>query len=407
MNTGRPAILFLVHRIPYPPNKGDKIRSFNILKMLSKHYRVFLATFVDEPEDKIHINELSNWCEGVIALNQNKTIAKLKGLSGFLTNQAISIPYYSNRKLKKWIKNTIEVESIERCLVFSGVMAQFLNENTSLLRSTVIDFVDVDSDKWHQYAENKSGVKRWFYLRESRLLSKFEHEYSLKSAFSTFVSEDEANVFINSALSPPKQKVRGIRNGVDTDFFDVKRSYSSSVEIKKNSVVFTGAMDYWANIDAVMWFSKKVWPIVLEKLPDATLYIVGSRPSTEVNNLNGKNNTIVTGRVEDVRPFIANAKLSVAPLRIARGIQNKVLEALSMSRPIILTSMAAEGISDKSVEGYWIEDDSTEMAQKVLKVLINESISEFPEHRVFVQSEFSWDSEMRKLADLIEQGVQS
>ena len=243
MNTGRPAILFLVHRIPYPPNKGDKIRSFNILKMLSKHYRVFLATFVDEPEDKIHINELSNWCEGVIALNQNKTIAKLKGLSGFLTNQAISIPYYSNRKLKKWIKNTIEVESIERCLVFSGVMAQFLNENTSLLRSTVIDFVDVDSDKWHQYAENKSGVKRWFYLRESRLLSKFEHEYSLKSAFSTFVSEDEANVFINSALSPPKQKVRGIRNGVDTDFFDVKRSYSSSVEIKKNSVVFTGAMD--------------------------------------------------------------------------------------------------------------------------------------------------------------------
>jgi sugar transferase (PEP-CTERM/EpsH1 system associated) len=407
MKSGKPAILFLVHRIPYPPNKGDKIRSFNILKMLSQHYRVYLATFVDEPEDQIYVNELSNWCEDVIALNQNKTIAKLKGLSGFLTNQAISIPYYSNRKLKKWIKNTIEAESIERCLVFSGVMAQFLNENTSLLRSTVIDFVDVDSDKWHQYAENKSGVKRWFYRRESRLLSKFEHEYSLKSAFSTFVSEDEANVFINSIFSPPKQKVKGIRNGVDTDFFDAKNSYSSSVEIKKKSVVFTGAMDYWANIDAVIWFSKKVWPVVLEKLPDATFYIVGSRPSVEVCNLTGKNNTVVTGRVEDVRPFIANANLSVAPLRIARGIQNKVLEALSMSRPIVLTSMAAEGISHESTDGYWIEDDAKEMANKVLNVLKNESISEFPEHRAFVQSEFSWDSEMRKLADLIEQGVQS
>ena len=407
MKAGKPAILFLVHRIPYPPNKGDKIRSFNILKMLSQHYRVYLATFVDEPEDQIYVNELSNWCEDVIALNQNKTIAKLKGLSGFLTNQAISIPYYSNRKLKKWIKNTIEAESIERCLVFSGVMAQFLNENTSLLRSTVIDFVDVDSDKWHQYAENKSGVKRWFYRRESRLLSKFEHEYSLKSAFSTFVSEDEANVFINSIFSPPKQKVKGIRNGVDTDFFDAKNSYSSSVEIKKKSVVFTGAMDYWANIDAVIWFSKKVWPVVLEKLPDATFYIVGSRPSVEVCNLTGKNNTVVTGRVEDVRPFIANANLSVAPLRIARGIQNKVLEALSMSRPIVLTSMAAEGISHESTDGYWIEDDAKEMANKVLNVLKNESISEFPEHRAFVQSEFSWDSEMRKLADLIEQGVQS
>ncbi len=407
MKSGKPAILFLVHRIPYPPNKGDKIRSFNILKMLSQHYRVYLATFVDEPEDQIYVNELSNWCEGAIALNQNKTIAKLKGLSGFLTNQAISIPYYSNRKLKKWIKNTIEAESIERCLVFSGVMAQFLNENTSLLRSTVIDFVDVDSDKWHQYAENKSGVKRWFYRRESRLLSKFEHEYSLKSAFSTFVSEDEANVFINSISSPPKQKVKGIRNGVDTDFFDAKNSYSSSVEIKKKSVVFTGAMDYWANIDAVIWFSKKVWPVVLEKLPDATFYIVGSRPSVEVCNLTGKNNTVVTGRVEDVRPFIANANLSVAPLRIARGIQNKVLEALSMSRPIVLTSMAAEGISHESTDGYWIEDDAKEMANKVLNVLKNESISEFPEHRAFVQSEFSWDSEMRKLADLIEQGVQS
>lgn len=405
MKQSKPALLFLVHRIPYPPNKGDKIRSFNMLKALSVDYKVHLGTFIDDPNDNQYVNKLSDWCDSVLAIEQRSLWAKIKGLVGFVTNQAISVPYYGDRGLSNWVKRKVEQENIERCLVFSGAMAQFVEPLTDLLENTVVDFVDVDSDKWSQYASNKQGIKSWFYQREARLLAKYEVSIAQRTRASCFVSDDEASMFKTMLPSKEHQKVFGIRNGVDTAYFDPDAAFTELPNVSKYSLAFTGAMDYWANVNAVLWFVDNVWPAIIKQHKEATFYVVGSKPSNEILALNGKNNIVITGRVEDVRPYIAKTTLSIAPLQIARGIQNKVLEALSMARPIVLTSMASEGINDVSHPGYWIEDDATAMANRIVQVLKEDFNNKFPTNREYVKSHFSWDTEMSKFRDLIEHGV--
>lgn len=406
MKEDKPELLFLVHRIPFPPNKGDKIRSFNMLKALSTHYNVHLATFVDDPDDEKYVEQLSNWCSSFIAKKQSKLISKLKALSGFVTNRAISLPYYSDRAVSCWIEKKIHEQHITRCLVFSGAMAQFIEPFDALLKASVIDFVDVDSDKWFQYSQNKKGIKSWFYKREARLLAKYEQSIAAQASASCFVSDDEAKVFNKHLPLSHQSKVFGIRNGVDTDYFSPSADVTEKIITNSKSIVFTGAMDYWANINAVVWFIENVWPSILLTHSDAVFYVVGAKPSSEVLQYNGLNNIVVTGRVEDVRPYIAQARLSVAPLQIARGIQNKVLEALAMARPLVLTGMAAEGINSNSQVGYWIEDKAEKMAQQISKILNNEYETSFPSNREFVQVNFSWESEMLKFKDLLEQGVQ-
>lgn len=406
MKSSKPSLLLLIHRIPYPPNKGDKIRSFNMLKALSSHYEVHLATFIDDPSDEQYKDELSNWCASFKTIKQNKSWSKIKGLLGFLTNQAITIPYYSDHNLSAWVKQKVQDENIQRCLVFSGAMAQYVEPLNDMLAKTIVDFVDVDSDKWAQYARNKTGIKSWFYNREARLLAKYECYIAEKSFASCFVSDDEALMFRSMLPNSTRSKVFGIRNGVDTEYFDEETAVNNALIINKKSIAFTGAMDYWANVNAVVWFVENVWLQIIEHHPDAVLYVVGSKPSAEILKLDGLNNVVVTGRVEDVRPYIAKTALSVAPLQIARGIQNKVLEALSMSKPIVLTSMAAEGVKSESQEGYWIEDSPDNMATRISQTLNGDFASCFPNNRQYVQEHFSWETEMSKFRDLIEQGVQ-
>lgn len=404
MNTNKPALLYLVHRIPYPPNKGDKIRSFNILKMLSQRYRVYLACFLDDPQDLAFIEDLSQWCEASIVVKQNKLLSKIKGLSGFATNMPITIPYYASAKLQKWIDLQVQGNSIEHCVVFSAAMLQFVEGHPNLLRKSVVDFVDVDSDKWRQYAQSKTGITSWFYNREAKLLSRYEKRLASATAYSTFVSDDEAALFKNSVDTATSSKVSGIRNGVDTEFFDPCATSINKLSLNANSIVFTGAMDYWANVNAVLWFVEHVWSLVLAQHPAATFYVVGSKPSAQISALDAQQNITVTGRVEDVRPYILESCVSIAPLQIARGIQNKVLEALAMAKPIVLSSMAAEGIKDSAHSGYYIHDLPQHMADEINRLLSAQSHSECSENREFVKRCFSWESEMDKFAELITQG---
>ncbi|WP_412972010.1 TIGR03087 family PEP-CTERM/XrtA system glycosyltransferase [Glaciecola sp. MF2-115] len=396
----KPALLFLVHRIPFPPNKGDKIRSYNMMKELSKDFDIHLGCFIDDHEDIGFEPELLQFCKSVKCIQQNKLLCKVKGLQGFLSNKAITLPYYSSAEMQKWTNETISQNQIQRVLVFSAAMAQFVEQHLSQLRHTVLDFVDVDSDKWRQYASEKSGIKAWFYNREARLLQDYEVQMTETFDASTFVSDDEAGMFKTMLADNLKDKVSGVRNGVDTSYFDPKSDFKKVESISENSIVFTGAMDYWANVNAVIWFTDNVWPLVLAAKPDAHFYIVGSNPTSKVQALNGKQNITVTGRVEDVRPYIEQTKLSIAPLQIARGTQNKVLEALSMAKPIVLSSMAAEGINKPSTADYQVQDDASAMA-KLITDLLEQGIVVSQQNRAFVIEHFSWESEMHKFTDLL------
>lgn len=396
--TKKEPLLFLCHRIPFPPNKGDKIRSFNILKKLNEQYDIHLGCFIDDPFDKQYVDGLKEYCASVFHLDQNKTISKIKGLSSFLTGKPITLPYYYDRRMEQWAKRTLLQENIDKVFIYSSSMAQYCEDECFQKTKRIIDFVDVDSDKWRQYAEKKSGIAKWVFQREFELLAQYEDKICAEFDHSLFVSPDEAKLFRDRQKPALQPKVHGLLNGVDVDFFDPKAQFSEEPSVpQKPFISFTGAMDYWANIDAVIWFAKEVWPLILQQQPEAVFCIVGGNPSSEVKALTQLQGIEVTGRVHDVRPFIAHAQCVVAPMQIARGIQNKVLEAMSLDKSIVVSSMAMEGINAQESDSISIADDAQLFAQQCLAFFEQGKVCNQESNRQWVLKHFTWRQTLQPL----------
>jgi sugar transferase (PEP-CTERM/EpsH1 system associated) len=400
-------LLYLAHRIPYPPNKGDKIRSYHFLKYLTSEYNIHLGTFIDDPKDWQYTDKLNELCAGTHYLELKPLQAKIKSLRGLLTGEALSLPYYKNQAMQDWVDNTIKTHAIKKVLIFSSVMAQFIvpmlqhgNEHDI---DIIVDFGDVDSDKWRQYAAKKQGIARWIYQRESRYLFEYEVKISEQAKASLFVSEQEAALF--KSLAPQSsEKIGHINNGVDFDYFSPEQVFSSPYRDDEQVIVFTGAMDYWPNVDAVTWFATDVFSQVIKNHPDAKFYIVGSKPTKEVEELARNSNIIVTGTIDDVRPYVAHAKLAVAPLRIARGIQNKVLEAMAMGKHVVATSAAMEGIPYDESLAVTVGDDVDVMVKELDELLRNNpAVITSKANRDFVKAKYSWEQNVNQLLSLIQE----
>ncbi len=403
----KPKLLYLCHRIPYPPNKGDKIRSFNILKALAVHYDIYLGCFIDDAFDYQYEAQLANWCSEYYCRPQHKFMAKLKGLSSFLSAKPITLPYYFDQKLQQWVDHTIREQKIDTVFIYSSAMAQYVDGKMYAHLHRVLDFVDIDSDKWRQYAEKKHGLMRFIYQREFRLLAQKEQYYCKTFDYSLFVSEDEAKLFRQQTPALSQAKVKALLNGVDTVFFDPAFADSRQSESAQQQelpchqpyLVFTGAMDYWANVDAVRWFVTEVWPALKQQRPELWFYIVGGNPTAEVLALAQQAGVVVTGRVHDIRPYIANAALVVAPLRIARGIQNKVLEAMAMNKAIVATGMAMEGINAPNGAYLQQSDDATQFGRFCLQ-LLEQTASGNP-NRQWVIDHFTWPATLAPLLSMV------
>ena len=393
-------LLLLVHRIPYPPNKGDKIRSYHLLKHLAGQYRVHLGTFIDDADDWRYVDTVKALCANTFFVKLHPTRARLLSLRGLLTGKALTLAYYQNPELQRWVHKTMAAHSIRRVVAFSSAMAQFADEFTDVRR--VMDFVDVDSDKWAQYAASKPWPLSWVYRRESATLLRYERSVAQRWDASVLVSNDEAALF--RRLAPDAAaRVSGISNGVDSDYFSPQHTYANPYPAGAPVLVFTGAMDYWANVDAVVWFVREVFPQVRAQMKDARFYIVGSRPSAEVQALSQCGGVTVTGSVPDVRPYLHFAAAAVAPLRIARGIQNKVLEALSMARPVLATSAAAEGLISQPQEALWVADAAQDYAQRCLALLRGEIAPQAgASGRRCVVEHYSWAGNLARFSELLE-----
>lgn len=397
-------LLYLVHRIPYPPNKGDKIRSFHLLKHLARRYRVHVGAFVDDPEDWVHADALEALAGGEIQLLPlSSGLATLRSVAGFLTGEPLSLPYYRHAGMQRWVDRVLATRKIRHALVYSSSMAQYLDRHAELRR--VIDFVDIDSDKWRQYANRKPWPMRWVFRREAERLSAYEQSVCRGYDAALFVSEAEADLF-KRLMPSGAHKVVGISNGVDTEYFSPAHALTNPFAAGERALVFTGAMDYWANVDAVSWFAKEVFGAVREQVPATRFYIVGARPSAEVRALAAIPGVTVTGTVPDVRPYLAHADLVVAPLRIARGIQNKVLEAMAMAKPAIVSPEALEGISARVGEEVLLAHDRAEFRDHCLALLCGRSTVSGAAARERVVEDYSWDHHLAALDRLLEPGHQ-
>jgi len=366
-------LLFLAHRLPYPPNKGDKIRSWHMLQYLSRHFHVHLGCFIDCEHDWPYTREVAALCASSRFIELQPARARWRAARAVLAQQAMSVHYYRDARLQAWVDSVLDGGRVRHGLAFSGAMAQYLDTSAASALTRVIDFVDVDSDKWQQYADSKTWPLSLLYRREAQLLLHYERHIAQQFTASCVVSPAEA-VLLRQRAPMARRKTHHVSNGVDASYFAPQLPADSTSPYAPYApgaqvLVFTGAMDYWPNIDAVQWLVARVWPALRRQFPALQFFIVGSRPTAAVRQLGRVDGVHVTGAVDDIRPYLAGAALAVAPLRMARGIQNKVLEAMAMGKIMLASPQALEGIAARPGHELLLAHDEAEFIHQAARVL--------------------------------------
>lgn len=383
-------LLYLVHRMPYPPNKGDKVRSYHLLRHLQRTHRVLLGTFIDDPQDEAHLPALRAICPDLHVARLQPRHAKLRSLSGLLTGQALTLGYYRDAGLARWVRETVAAQAVDATVVFSSAMAQYAPATLPML----VDFVDLDSAKWTQYAAARPWPLSWLYRREGQRLLGFEREVARRARRSFFVTPQETDLFRAHAQGDVLN-VEPLCNGVDAHFFEADPRRPSPYGTDELPLVFTGAMDYWPNIDAVSWFCADMLPALRQRWPRLRFYIVGRNPAPAVAAL-ASDGVVVTGTVDDVRPYLQHAALVVAPLRVARGIQNKILEAMAMAKAVVATAECAQAIGARPGVEMFPAADAADFIAQVSALLGDAPRAETAgvAARAKVLDSFSWDAHL-------------
>ncbi len=389
--------LFLSQRLPFPPDKGDKIRSYRVLKHLSRLGQVYLGCLIDEKEDWDHIKALEPYCTEIFAAELSPLQARLKSSRALLSGAPMSQIYFQNDKLQTWTKNLLAAQKPNVAFVFSSVMGQYIAEDPNRPQTVILDYVDVDSDKWAQYARSKWQPMKALFAREARTLLEFDRNIGSWATACTFVSEPEAQLF--RSLAPElAAKTHVVSNGIDAEYFSpdaVTETAISSVKPDAPSIVFTGRMDYWPNVDAAVWFANEIFPLVKRTFETAQFTIAGAAPNTEVQRLGTSDGIEVTGRVDDIRPYILGADVVVAPLRIARGIQNKVLEGMALGKTVVTTNQGLEGIVATPGHHVLVADTAEAIAAEVVAVIEKGGAPEIGrEARKHLVQTYGWEARM-------------
>lgn len=393
-------LLFLAHRLPFPPNKGDKIRSFHLLKHLARTHTLHVGTFIDDAADLPEVPSLSPLCAELHVERIAPRSRKLWSLRALATGESLSVAYYRSDAMQRWVDDTVRRHGIKKAVVFCSTMAQYLDRHPDVKR--IVDLVDVDSAKWSEYAARHRWPMSWLYRREGRTLLDFEQRAVSAADRSLLVTPAEVALF--ESLAPAQTgRVSALPNGVDVDFFSPANGGLSPYADDVRAIVFTGAMDYWPNVDAACWFAREVMPTILAREPAARFYVVGMNPAPAVRELEKLGYVTVTGRVDDVRPWVAHADCAVAPLRVARGIQNKVLEAMALARPVVAWSTLAASLDAEPGRDFLVAGDAGSYAQAVLSLFDGERAAAIGRAaRTRIEEVYRWDRALSALDTWIE-----
>jgi sugar transferase (PEP-CTERM/EpsH1 system associated) len=393
-------ILYLSQRFPYPPDRGDRIAVYNHIKHLSRTHEIYAASLADPRTDLPKVREFR--ANGVKPLVVPHSIASswLGMAYAFGLRQPLTLGFYRNSRLMDSIELLIKSWRPDVAIAFSSSMAQYLESHDHISR--IINFCDMDSQKWADLAKHSWGMKRAVFRREAKLLLEYERRIAAQFSASCVVTQREAELF-NQLI--PNQPINVIENGVDAEYFQAIARNANPAEL-----TFIGVMDYPPNVEAVIYFAKNVWPLIRSELPQTNFTIVGSRPSREILRLRKMPGISVTGFVPDVRPYLARTSLVVVPLAVARGIQNKVLEAMAAGAPVLATPAAAAGLTCESRELISIVNrDPQSFAMAAIRMVKDQKSSENKARNAqkFVAQNYSWENKGRDLEALLHNVVRA
>ena len=400
-------ILILSQRVPYPPNKGEKLRTyFQIVHLLEKGHEISICTPAHSHEDVRSIESLNSTLKTpVIFEKMGRSFPRL--IMGLLSFKALSVSNFYSARLQRKLDQLTKQHDFDVVLCTSSSMAEYIFKSVRLMSRLTLnhptmllmDFMDLDSDKWKQYSKSSSWPISWVYARESRLLARLEHKIQQTFDHCFLISQNEVDLFHEHIGLADNVQVLG--NGIDNEFF-----YPPVKQPENNDPVFifTGVMNYKPNVDAVLWFMEHVWDLIREKHPQARFIIAGMNPSQVIQNLSRIPGIEVTGFVDDILPFYHQANYFVAPFTIARGVQNKILQAFACGLPVIASSMGAEGIECKDGEHIIIAETVDEYLLAINKLESDTALkTRIRENALkLIRDQYSWDGKLKVLDSFLD-----
>jgi sugar transferase (PEP-CTERM/EpsH1 system associated) len=408
-------LLFLAHRIPYPPNKGDKIRSFHELRALAERgHEVHLLAFADDARDLGYQVDLAKFCASVQILPLERNRARWGALRALFSRRPLSLGYYSSAPMRHAVQRKLVEEQFDAVFVYSSTLAQYVPRE--LAARTLVDLVDADSEKWRDYARRSGLAQSWLYRLEWKRLRRYEREIVTTYAYTLLATPREAALLDHVDEFTRRARLRTLTNGIDLVHFrpeawrlsvldklpcNERQWFADPVAPR---LVFTGAMDYYANVDGVQFFVKHVLPLVREHEPHTEFLIVGSNPTEAVRQLARQAGVRVTGFVEDVRPYLQAATVCVAPLRIARGVQNKVLEAMAAGKAIAATAEGVAGLDVVAGEHLLIANSPRKLAEQIVRLIRDEALRRElgANARSFVETHHDWAPLLQRFVEMVE-----
>ncbi len=344
--------MYLTHRVPYPPDKGDRIRTYHLLRQMATRGRVWLGCLADEPVPPESFAALNGLCERVAIVPVGPRARWFHAGWSLLRGASLSEGLFSSFLLTKILRQWLSETEFSAVVASSSALVPYLRCLPSLDGTPeVVDLIDVDSQKWLDFAAASRPPKRWLYRLEAARVRKVEKALAGWVRAASVVSRAEADVY-DSFTRVGAATVA--TNGVDLEYFAPESglqcgpplrggsSLASEDEAKTAaerrttfSCAFVGALDYMPNEDAAVWFARDIWPLIRAKFPTAEFRVIGRKPTAAVQALATIPGVNLVGQVPDVRPFVSSAAVVVVPLRLARGVQNKVLEAMAMAKAIV------------------------------------------------------------------------
>lgn len=399
-------ILFLAHRLPYPPNKGDKIRSFREIEALSRRHEVDLFCFYDQAEDKEHVDVMRRYCRSVYAEKLSWGRSRAQALAALAMGRPFSTAFFQSPSMDRRIRESLASRGHDLIFVFSSSMAPYA-EHASIPR--LLDMVDVDSDKWTQYGDHTPPPASWIWRAEGRRLAEHEKRWVRDFSLTLLCTPAEAEVLRQAA---PAGRIEAFENRMNTAEFDPARvEIPAEIAALQPYIIFTGSMDYFPNVDAATFFCREVFPTVRAALPQVRFVIAGRNPARAVRQLSSDPRVTVTGSVPDIRPYLRGAAVAVAPLRVARGVQNKILEAMAMGLPVAASSKVAKALPSSLWSEMHVEDDPQRLASFLVERIQRGPVPPLEGPRRAVIEHFgacSWDEQLEGiLARAADSGVQS